>query len=101
MGRLKALELSKYNDFDAALAPPPPGYVRVIDQVAGDASISHGGASAATFREMLAYAQIENPGARILIRSHPESRSGGRPGHYGPHNCDERTEIFDASYNFV
>ena len=93
IARLKALNLSKYNDFDERLAPPAPGYVLVIDQTAGDASIRHGGASAATFREMLAVAQIENPGARIVIKTHPETRSGLRAGHYGPEHTDTRTGL--------
>ncbi|MBD3785763.1 MAG: capsular polysaccharide biosynthesis protein [Sphingomonadales bacterium] len=93
IGRLKALHLSKYNNFDPGLAPPAPGYVLVIDQSRYDASIRHGGASAATFREMLAVAQIENPGARIVIKTHPETAAGLRPGHYGPEHCDARTSL--------
>lgn len=96
MARLQALELSKYNNFDETLEAPAPGYVLVIDQTAGDASITHGRANAATFREMLAVAQIENPGARIVIKTHPEVRAGLRAGHYSAENCDARTEICDA-----
>ena len=93
IARLKALNLSKYNHFDERLEPPPPGYVLVIDQTAGDASIRHGGARAATFREMLAVAQIENPGARIVIKTHPETRAGLRAGHYGTEHQDGRTQL--------
>lgn len=93
IARLKALQLSKYNDFDETLPPPAPGYVLVIDQIRGDASIAHGGATAASFREMLAVAQIENPGARIVIKTHPETRAGLRPGHYGPAQEDARTTL--------
>jgi len=82
MARLKAQELSKYNNFDLSLPLPPPGYVLVVDQTAGDASIIHGKANAASFREMLACARIENPGARIVIKAHPETTLGLRPGHY-------------------
>ncbi|OOY31395.1 capsular polysaccharide biosynthesis protein [Thioclava sp. F36-6] len=96
IARLKASELSKYNDFDPGLPVPDPGYVLVIDQTREDASITHGGASSATFREMLAYARIENPGARILIKTHPETRAGLRGGHYGPEDCDANSEIYDA-----
>lgn len=92
MARLRAIDLSKYNNFDPELAPPEPGYVLVIDQVKNDASITYGGATAATFREMLAYAQIENPGARIIIKAHPDKRAG----HYGPADCDARTQILLA-----
>lgn len=84
MARLKAGHLSKYNLCDPGLAPPAPGYVLILDQTRGDASIRHGGATAATFREMLFVAMDEHPGARLLIRSHPETVAGHRGGHYGP-----------------
>ncbi|WP_444443482.1 capsular polysaccharide biosynthesis protein [Rhodobacter capsulatus] len=93
IARLKALNLSKYNDFDETLPPPAPGYVLVIDQTRGDAAIAHGGARAATFREMLAVAQIENPGARIVIKTHPETRAGLRPGHYGAEDENARITL--------
>jgi capsular polysaccharide export protein len=82
MDRLRAIQLSKYNDFDPDLPAPDPGYVLVIDQTRGDASIAYGGASEGTFREMLVFAQEENPGARILIKSHPETLAGHRLGHF-------------------
>lgn len=82
IARLKALELSKYNNFDPELAAPPPGYVLVIDQTLGDASIRHGAARPATFREMLVIAQEENPGARVIIKAHPETVQGLRAGHF-------------------
>ncbi|WP_093966924.1 capsular polysaccharide biosynthesis protein [Actibacterium lipolyticum] len=94
--RLKYLHLSKYNMFDDKAPVPDPGYVLVIDQTEGDASVTASGASKATFTEMLAFAQIENPGARILIKTHPETAQGHRPGYYSSANTDERTEIFDA-----
>ncbi len=96
IARLKAHNLSKYNDFDETLPPPPPGYVLVVDQTAGDAAVVHGGATPATFREMLAVAQIENPGAQILIKTHPESRAGLRVGHYSAAQEDARTRLYDA-----
>lgn len=82
MARLVQLDLSKYNLHDPALAPPPPGYVLVIDQTRGDASIVGAGATAARFAEMLALAQAEHPQARIVIKTHPESQAGLRPGHF-------------------
>ncbi|WP_406736189.1 capsular polysaccharide biosynthesis protein [Thioclava sp. GXIMD4215] len=99
IARLKALDLSKYNDFDIALPPPAPGYVLVIDQTRGDASITHGAASARTFREMLAVARIENPKARILIKTHPETRAGFRAGHYSAADGDALTEIVTAPHS--
>lgn len=82
IARLQALHLSKYNIHDPNLPAPRPGYVLVIDQTQGDASIRLSGAKPATFREMLVFAQEENPGARIVIKTHPETAQGLRPGHY-------------------
>lgn len=80
--RLQAAHLSKYSATDPDLEPPPPGYVLVVDQTRGDASIRHGGAHAETFAEMLAAARAENPGRRIVIKTHPETRAGYRPGYF-------------------
>jgi len=94
IARLQAAHLSKYNAFDPALPVPHPGYALVIDQTAGDASVRASGADAATFREMLATARIENPGARILIKTHPETRSGHRAGHFSEKDLTEGVEFF-------
>lgn len=84
MATLRALELSKYNNHDLACDPPFPGYVLVIDQTHGDASVTASGADAGTFAEMLAFAEIENPGADIYVKTHPETRAGYRKGYFGP-----------------
>ncbi len=81
---LRSAHLSKYTAFDPDAAVPASPYVLVIDQTRGDASITHGAANAATFREMLVFAQEENPGARIVIKAHPETMLGHRAGHFGP-----------------
>ena len=94
--RLRAAHLSKYNAFDPALPVPAPGYVLVIDQTQGDASIEWGGASASTFREMLVFAQEEHPGARVVIKSHPETAAGKRPGHYNEGHAHGRITLLDA-----
>lgn len=97
MARLKALDLSKYNAFDPGLPAPAPGYVLVIDQTRGDASIAAGGARASTFHEMLFVAQEEHPTARIVIRSHPETAAGGRAGHFAPADAGGRISICEAA----
>ncbi|RME18546.1 MAG: capsular polysaccharide biosynthesis protein, partial [Alphaproteobacteria bacterium] len=76
--------VSKYNAFTAEAPLPEPPYVLVIDQTRGDASIVHGGADEATFRDMLAAAEIEHPGMPIVVKTHPETAAGHRPGHFGP-----------------
>ncbi|MFD0858827.1 capsular polysaccharide biosynthesis protein [Roseovarius aquimarinus] len=90
IARLQEAHLSKYNAHDPAAPCPDPGYVLVIDQTRGDASVRIGGADANTFREMLYYAQEDHPGARIVIKTHPESAAGHRPGYFGPEDANGR-----------
>ena len=78
---LKTRRLSKYT-------PPSPrrdfgtGYVLVIDQTAGDASIAGAGAGPLSFKNMLDAARSENPGAEILVKTHPDVISGKRAAHF-------------------
>lgn len=102
--RLRALDLSKYNTHDPALEPPAPGYALVIDQVRGDASLTHGGQgrsldAARLFRQMLFAALEENPGARILIRAHPETASGQRAGYYTAADAVDRIAFVDGAHS--
>lgn len=93
IARLRALDLSKYNAHRPELDPPCDGYVLVIDQTRGDASLM--GAGRPLFLRMLAAARAEHPGRPLMIRSHPETAAGLRPGHLTPedllpgeHFCD-------------
>lgn len=85
--------LSKYNNFDDTLSPPDPGYVLVVDQTRNDASLRASGATAATFRAMLDKAKADHPDARIILRTHPETSLGLRPGHYGPADAGGRVAL--------
>lgn len=91
MARMQEAHLSKYTAFDPGHPCPDPGYVLVIDQTRGDASVTHGGADANTFREMLYWAQEDNPGARIVIKTHPETAQGHRQGYFSA--ADESVRI--------
>lgn len=93
IARMRENNLTKYAAVDPSLAAPPPGYVLVIDQTMGDASIRLGGASDRTFREMLVLAQEENPGARIVIKTHPETAGGHRSGHYDDGDTSDRISL--------
>jgi len=93
IARLRAGHLTKYSGVDAALPGPDPGYVLVIDQAEGDASVRHGGAQAATFAEMLACARAEHPHARILIKTHPETAQGHRKGHFAQAEAGARVRL--------
>lgn len=95
--RLKAAHLSKYNAFDPEDPVPEPGYVLVADQARDDASVTASRADRARFLEMLAFAQEEHPGARVLIKTHPETLHGYRAGYYGAGDAQGRVELFTGS----
>ena len=94
--RLKEAHLSKYFGFDPTLEPPKPGYVLVVDQTEGDASVQHGHADRNSFLEALYWAQEDNPGARILIKTHPESAQGFRGGYFSEKDAKGRIKLYDA-----
>ncbi|MES2667155.1 MAG: capsular polysaccharide biosynthesis protein [Pseudomonadota bacterium] len=96
MARLSALHLSKYNMHDPAIPAPAAGYVLVIDQTRNDASVAASGATERSFREMLILAQEENPRARVVIKTHPETALGLRPGHYDDGDLNDRVSFAPA-----
>ena len=73
--------------------------VLVIDQTAGDMSVSLGGASADTFAAMLAAARAENPQATIFVKTHPEVTSGRKVGYLTQVQDDERTVVLRQAIN--
>ncbi len=93
MARIAEAHLTKYTAFDPATPAPEPGYVLVIDQTRGDASVTASGADRGRFLEMLVFAQEEHPGARVIIKSHPETTQGHRAGYFGPEDENERITL--------
>lgn len=84
IARMKALHSTKYSAVDPELALPDAGYVLVVDQVPGDASLVASGAGPAEFAQMLAQARADHPGKDIVIKGHP---AAGR-GHYSTRDAD-------------
>lgn len=93
--RLIAADLSKYNSHLPDQPLPEPGHVLVIDQTRGDASLL--GAGQGEFRDMLQAARDENPGHRIVIRSHPETAAGLRPGHFSAQDLQPSDMLCDGA----
>lgn len=91
--RLRRLNLSKYNMHDPLLPVPKPGYVLVVDQTRGDASIRFSGADAQSFAQMLADAMETHPQARIVIKVHPETALGLRSGHFSVAHASDRVSV--------
>ena len=92
--RLKALHLSKYNNFEPDAEVPAPGYVLVIDQTRGDASVTASKADKATFQDMLICAMTEFPGSKVVIKTHPETVLGHRDGYFDASVEDGRVRLF-------
>lgn len=93
MARMAEAHLTKYTAFDTDLPAPDPGYVLVIDQTRGDASVTASGADRARFREMLVFAQEEHPGARVIIKTHPETAQGYRTGYFSEEDTNDRITL--------
>ena len=92
--RLQAAHLSKYNNFEPEAQVPAPGYVLVIDQTRGDASVTASGADKATFQDMLICAMTEFPASKVLIKTHPETVLGHRDGYFDASAEDGRVRLF-------
>lgn len=69
--------------------------VLVVDQSYGDFSIRRGRADDSTFARMLDDAVLENPGADVLVKTHPDTMAGERKGYYG--GVVEREGIYRVS----
>ncbi|WP_170441893.1 capsular polysaccharide biosynthesis protein [Ruegeria arenilitoris] len=93
IARLKESHLSKYSACDPDIAPPDPGYVLVVDQIQGDAAVTASQGNPARFLEMLIMAQEENPGARVIIKTHPETLQGHRRGFFSEDDETDRVSL--------
>lgn len=77
--------LTKYNHqpiFEPNIGRKGAKKVLVVDQSYGDMSISKGWASDFTFQQMLDCAIKENPGADIIVKTHPDTMTSKHSGYY-------------------
>lgn len=80
---LRRHALSKYNHQpDLALPPSDRPRVLVVDQTAGDLSITLG-RPACDFATLLARTLDEHPAAELLVKTHPDVLAGKKSGHFG------------------
>ena len=93
LARIDKHKLTKYSGVPLRAACPDAGFVLVIDQTRGDASIERGAANAQSFQDMLAQARAEHPTARIVIKTHPETQLGYRSGHFSTEGLDDGMEL--------
>ncbi len=92
--------LSKYNPVPRGIASGlSPGYVLVVDQTRGDASITCGSAFDHTFATMLAKARADHPDKQIVIRTHPAVGPRAKQGHFEVSDLDDRTVFLNKNIN--
>lgn len=97
---LRHAGLSKYNPVPRGRASGlAPGYVLVVDQTRGDASITCGGAFDHTFATMLAKARADHPEKQIVIRTHPAVGTRAKQGHFEVSDLDSRTIFLSKKIN--
>lgn len=93
IARLQEAHLTKYSAVDPSLSVPEPGYVLVIDQTEGDASVTACGADRNRFLEMLFVAREEHPHAKIIVKAHPETSQGYRAGYFQDGDLGNNVEM--------
>jgi capsular polysaccharide export protein len=95
MAQICGQRLSKYNQapHQLDLGPGQVGRPRVlvVDQTWGDMSVVLGLCSESSFVDMLHAARDENPGAEVLVKSHPDVVRGKKRGYL--HTLSERDQL--------
>lgn len=91
--------VSKYNSNPEFEQDLPSEFVLVIDQVAGDQSVSGGLAGPETFEKMLRAALDENPGVAVVVKTHPDKDTRSAPGYFSraTEGLDPRIIVIDAA----
>ena len=91
---LRENHLSKYNDFALKAPNLPTEFVLLIDQTRHDASVKGAGADEGTFQLMLETALAENPSAKIVIKTHPETQAKQRRGYFDATDVSDRVILY-------
>lgn len=102
--RWREVGATKYNRYPSralprALAQQLVGEkkrILLVDQIAGDESITGALADPQRFALMLASARRDHPDAELLIRAHPDTLLKGRPGMLSHLLLDANTKLLDA-----
>ena len=87
--------LTKYNSqpiFTPSIGRDGAKKILVVDQSFGDNSIKKGLASINTFEKMLKSAIEENPNADIIVKTHPDTKTGSRTGYYS--DLEQKDNIY-------
>ena len=96
--RMISTQMTKYYATQPSKSYDKTGYILVIDQVRGDASVRASGADQSTFDLMLEEAKAAHPEHNIIIKTHPEGATGGRLGYFHMgHLTDPRITLLEQN----
>ena len=93
--------LSKYNgapDMPSGRCSSDKENVLIVDQVAGDASVTYG-SSGFNLENMITAAKVENPHADIYVKLHPETIHGFRKGLFSGYAKDDKIQFITEDFN--
>ncbi len=103
LAALRRHRLSKYNTAPpsdlAHLTADGRPLVLLLDQAGNDQAIPGACAGPETFQGMLKAARDENPGARLLVKTHPDALAGHRPAHFRPEDLPSDTQLLAEAIN--
>lgn len=102
--RITQSNISKYNNGSLVLCDEFIGskkVVLIIDQTAGDMSLSYGCATEKTFQRMVSTALIENTNATIILKVHPDVIVGKKKGNIDIESIDPRILILSEPINSI
>lgn len=95
MADIVQFDLAKYNQAAPWVPDDWTGKrILVVDQTAGDVSVSKGNADAASFTAMLDAARREHPDARIMVKVHPDVLCGKKAGYFSNLKNDAQIQLF-------
>ena len=101
--RIVEARLSKYNHatntIPTRLSEAESPIVLVVDQTWGDAAVELGGASPERFSQMLQAACLENPGATIVVKTHPDTIAGKKGGYLAREALPPRARLLATAVN--
>lgn len=73
--------------------------ILVVDQTRDDMSVLLGRAGEAAFRQMLEAALDENPGAEVIVKPHPDTLAGRKPGYLAGAELPAGVRVIDGDVN--
>lgn len=105
LDKVVAHDITKYNNADEIILPKKTKGKRrilVVDQTAGDLSLTFGQCATYSFDDMLAHA-LAQPDAEVIVKLHPEAVAGAKGANYdrATLRANARVQVIDRACNIM